>query len=148
MKVVSILAAGSLFVAGAAVAQDVPPAAGNQAEAAPQAAQPAPAPAPATSVSDAEVDQFVLAALKIEKIAGDEALDQTQKQASMASAVQETGLEPQRFNQIAMALQKDQALNERVQMAAAKQAQPAQPAEPSSAPAQQPTEEPEPKMSE
>lgn len=125
MKVASILAAGSLFVAGAAVAQDAtPPAAGGQAQAAPEAA-PAPATDPAP-VSDAEVDRFALAALMIEQISTDEALDQQQKQASMAAAVQKIGLEPQRFNEIATAVQADQALNERVQVAAARHVEAAQ----------------------
>ena len=153
MKVVSILTASTLFVAGAAVAQDTaPPAADTQP--ATEAAEPAPAtpasesaatPAP---VTDAEVDLFALAAKKVQDIAGDETLDQTAKQAAMATAVQETGLDPQRFNEIATAIQTDQALNERVQLAAVKHAQPTELAEPSPEPTEDPTEEPSPQMSE
>ncbi|MEW4466853.1 DUF4168 domain-containing protein [Parasphingorhabdus sp. JC815] len=139
MKITSIFAASSLFVAGAAVAQDTAPAAAdNQAQSAtsateaPQAAEATPT-TNSASVTDSEVDLFALAAMKVEKIAADETLDQTQKQASMSSAVQDTGLAPQRFNEIAIALQTDQALNERVQLAAAKHAQPVEAAEPAEA---------------
>lgn len=87
-----------------------------------QAQPPAPAPqaqAESAQVSEQEVNQFALAALVVEQIARDEALDQEQKQAAMMNAVQQAGLEPQRFNQIAIASRDDAELQERIQVAAA-----------------------------
>jgi hypothetical protein len=121
MKVALFLISGSLFVAGSAAAQDAPPPAAAQAQAEMQAGAETPA-----NVSDSEVDRFALAALMVEQIARDEALEQEQKQATMAAAVQQTGLEPQRFNEIAEAVQADQELNERVQVAAARHVEAAQ----------------------
>jgi hypothetical protein len=116
MKAARILMFAPLFLGTAALAQEAPPPA-----AAPQA--PAEAAAP---VSEEEVDRFALAALVVEQIARDEALDQEQKQSAMVDAVAQTGLEPQRFNEIATASRTDTELQERIQVAAAAHVQAAQ----------------------
>ena len=107
MTAAKFLIFAPLFMGTAAVAQ--------------QAQPPAPAPEQQAQadVTDEEVDRFALAALIVEQIARDEALDQEQKQAAMANAVGQAGLQPQRFNEIARASQDDVELQERIQVAAA-----------------------------
>lgn len=108
MTAAKFLMIAPLFMGTAAVAQQAPPPAPAleaQTEAAP--------------VSEQEVDRFALAALVVEQIARDEALDQAEKQAAMMNAVQQTGLGPQRFNEIATASQGDPDLQERIRVAAA-----------------------------
>lgn len=125
---ISMMALGAtLLIAPAAFAQDTP-------------AQTAPAPAapagPAT-VSDAEVAQFVTAALAIDKINKDTTVAATDKNTKMAEAVTTSGLTPARFNEISQAMQADPSLNQRIQKAAAAQ-QPAAPAAGAAAPAPTP----------
>lgn len=124
MKTVFALAAASLTVSGAAFAQE---AAAPAQPTTPPAAQAAPQSA---DISDEQVDRFALAALKVEQIAGDQAMDQQQKQSMMAAAVQESGMAPQEFNAIAVASQGDPELQERIQVAAAAHVQAAQNAAP------------------
>ncbi|GEM_PF-3500946 len=99
--------------------------------AAAQQAQPAPQAAPA-AISDQEVSRFAMAALLVQQIAADEAMDEQQKQAALESVLQQTGIAPQRYNQIAQRTQNSEELAQRVQMAAnahieaAQQAQQAQ----------------------
>jgi len=113
MKAALSLASAFLVMSGTAVAQGVAPAAAD-----PQPQPPAqPAGPEATEVSGQEVEQFALAALVIEE---------EQKQAAMLNAVQQAGLEPRRFNQIAQASQTDQELQERIQVAAAQHVEAAQ----------------------
>lgn len=113
-------------------AQDVPPAAPDAAPPAADAgveadaAVPAPAPAPvpqagvsAGAVSDAEVQSYAEATVKVQQIAKNAALDDQAKQQQMASAVSEAGLEPARFNEITNAISADTALRARVQTALA-----------------------------
>lgn len=119
-----------------APAADVPPAApdavppaadaGVEADASVDAAGPAPAPAPvpqagvsAGAVSDAEVQSYAQAAVKVQAIAQNTALDDQAKQQQMASAVTEAGLDPVRFNEITNAINADTALRARVQTALA-----------------------------
>jgi hypothetical protein len=80
----------------------------------------------ATQVSDAEVDQFAQATVKVQKIVADASIDQTAKQQQMAAAVTGTGLQPARYNEIAKAVPGDTALRTRVQTAMAKYAKPPQ----------------------
>lgn len=122
MKLVLVFSASALVMSGPAVAQETAPlTAAGQVQEAPQGD-----PKAAASVSDAEVDRFALAALLVQQIAADQAVEQEQKQAAMAAAVQQTGIQPQRFNEIAKATQDDQELNERVQLAAARHVEAAQ----------------------
>jgi hypothetical protein len=122
MKFVIVFAASSLFMAGPAIAQAAaPPSTDGQAEEALQSAEPT-----VGEVSDAEVERFALAALLVQQIAEDQAVEADQKQATMAAAVEQIGLDPQRFNEIAEATQSDQELNERVQVAATRHVEAAQ----------------------
>lgn len=69
-------------------------------------------------VSDEEVSQFAFAALVIQQVTADEATSEEEQQATIMQAMQQIGLEPQRFNVLAEATQNDAALAERVNVAA------------------------------
>lgn len=118
MKAAKFLMFAPLAMGTSALAQQATPPAEEPPAADPQAQ--------AGPVSEEEVDRFALAVLIVQQIADDEALDQEQKQAAMVNAVQQTGLEPQRFNQIARASQTDTKLQERIKLAAAQHVQAAQ----------------------
>lgn len=77
-------------------------------------------PAPGTSAvesdfSEQEIQQFAMAVVKISKIRADMSLAAPEKQAQMATAVQEEGLAPQKFNAIAEASQSDAVLKQKIQ---------------------------------
>lgn len=93
------------------------------------AAPPAPAApaAPASSFSDSEVEQFASAAVNIQQIQQEPAGTTEDKQTKMAGAVQQSGLTPQKFNEIAMASRSDSNLMQRIQAAAGKVAGTGQP---------------------
>jgi len=78
--------------------------------------------ATSVQVSDAEVDQFAKATVKVQKIDADAKLDSSAKQTKMAAAVKDVGLEPARYNEIAKAIPTDDALRTKVQVAMAKYA--------------------------
>lgn len=105
MKLGYLFAAAPALLAAGAHAQEAPPE--------PQANARA-----AAAVSDQEVSQFALAALMVQQIAADEALDEEQKQAAAVSVLEQTGMEPQRYQQIAESAQTSPELQERVQLAA------------------------------
>ncbi|MDT8758973.1 DUF4168 domain-containing protein [Sphingomonas psychrotolerans] len=73
------------------------------------------------SFSDTEVSQFATAALAIGKIRQDAAVPEADKNAKSVEAITASGLTATRFNEIAQAMSSDQALNKRIQDAAAKQ---------------------------
>lgn len=100
----------SLGVATVAQAQD----------AAPPASPPttSPTPSPTSTFSDAELEQYVKAALAVQQIQQDTATPDADKQTKMAAAVQSAGLTPKKFNQIATASQSDPALQQRIQAVA------------------------------
>jgi hypothetical protein len=79
-----------------------------------------PASGPAGSFSDAELEQYVKAALALQKILQDSATPDADKQTKMAAAVQQAGLTPEKFNQLASASQSDPALQQRIQAVAGK----------------------------
>lgn len=112
------------MLTGAALAQDTAPAQ-------PQAAAPAPV-QPAGEVSDDEVSRFALTALVLEQVAADTLLAKEQQQSAVMGVMQQTGIDPQRFQQIALASEADSGLQQRIQAAAeqhvatAQQQQPAQ----------------------
>ncbi|OYW45428.1 MAG: hypothetical protein B7Z08_05755 [Sphingomonadales bacterium 32-68-7] len=87
--------------------------------AAPMTADAAPA---ATSVTDAEVESFAAATVKVQAIDTDTTIAADLKQTQMAAAVAEAGIAPQRYNEIGQALSTDTALRTRVQTAMAKHA--------------------------
>jgi hypothetical protein len=132
MKVGMLSAAGCVLITSAALAQTSSP----NAPAAPPAAnepgtgQAAPA-APAEGevqvrITPADINSFVKAAVKVNKIQADATLDQTQKQTAMVAAVQKTGLDPVKFNTIAEASRTNPELQQRIQTAAAQQQQPSE----------------------
>ena len=120
MKNAFFLLPGALMLTGTAFAQDAVPAQQPPAADAPMSAQ------QAAPVSQDEVDRFALAALVIGQIAADESLDQQQQQSAMMATVQEVGLHPQRFNQIAEASETDEALQQKIELAAAQHIEAAQ----------------------
>jgi hypothetical protein len=111
MKAAGFLLFVPLALATPAVAQEVAP----------------PANAQVAAVSDEEVGRFARAALAVEQIAADAALDAAQKKAAMKNAVEQAGFASQRFNQIARASQSDAALQARIEAAAAAQVEVATP---------------------
>ena len=121
MKISMIALAGAMIAAStAASAQQAAAPAPGPADPAPPAAA-APAPAAAGPVSDTEVKQFATALVAINDVQKNPALSPTDKQKAMVAKVQEQGLQPQRFNEIAQASQSDTALQGKVQSELAKQ---------------------------
>jgi hypothetical protein len=90
---------------GAAAAQEAAPSG--------EAAATATATAP-VEVSDAEVESFAKATVKLQAIEADASLQSDQKQAAMTAAVKEAGLEPAKYNQITQAVGTDTALRAKV----------------------------------
>jgi hypothetical protein len=100
---------GMATVSGAALAQ------------APSASATPTAPGAASAkFSDGEVEQFTKAVISLQSIQRDAAVPAADKQAKMAGAVQQSGLPPQKFNEIAQASNSDPALMKRIQLAAGK----------------------------
>jgi len=96
------------------------------------AGAPAPAPeaaAPAASYTDAEVQSYATAIIAVNKIQSDTTVAEADKQPKMLEAVQQSGLDPQKFNEISQAAQADTALQQRIQ-AAVSAAQPQEAAPP------------------
>lgn len=126
MKLFSTIALGAAVIcAPSAFAQTTPQT--PPATTAPEA----PAAAP---VTDAEVDQFVSAAMAAEKVRTDTTIAEADKNAKLNETITGSGLTTQRFNEIAKAMQADPALAKRIQDKAAA-SQPAAAAEPAPAPA-------------
>lgn len=87
------------------------------------AQQPSTGAAPSASsakYSDTEVNQFTKAVMALQSIQKDAAVPAADKQAKMAGAVQQSGLPPEKFNEIATASNTDEALMQRIQLAAGK----------------------------
>ena len=116
MKTLPLLfASAALVMSGAAVAQTAP-----MPEATPPAAEtttPAPdatTPATTTAFTDAEIESFASAALKIQELEGKASVTQEQ----LSQIVTESGLEPATYVAILQAMKNDEALAQRVQIAA------------------------------
>jgi hypothetical protein len=107
------IAALACLIAAPALAQTTP-----AAPAAESAILPA-VPAPESGVTDAEVDRYAAAALAVQRIERQASPEDADKPQKMAAAVEQTGLSPTRFNEIAKAQQGDPALQARIQEAAA-----------------------------
>lgn len=84
-----------------------------------QAAILPPVAAPQSGVTDAEVDHYAAAALAVQRIEREAAPEDENKPQRMAAAVEQAGLTPTRFNEIAKAQQGDPALQARIHDAAA-----------------------------
>jgi hypothetical protein len=133
MKKLSIALIPLAFVAATAQAQDtgalpadqavppaapeaIPPAADAGIEAAAAATEAA---VTASAVSDTEVQSYAQAAVKVQQINANAALDQTAKQEQMVAAVTQSGLAPERFNEISNAIDSDTTLRAKVETAMA-----------------------------
>ncbi len=113
-----VLAGAAGLLATTAMAQAPAPA--PAAPPAPEA--PAAAPAPAT---DAEVSQFAAALVAVNEVQKDTTLADADKQKAMVEKVQASGLAPQRFNELARALQSgDPEFQKKVQVELAKRQTP------------------------
>lgn len=83
--------------------------------------------APTVALTDAEIDSFAKATVKLQEIQADTAIAEDQKQTAMAAAVAEAGLNPAKYNEIGKAVASDAALRAKVQTAMSKYApQPSQ----------------------
>lgn len=122
----TLLASSALILASGAAAQ-TPPAptdgadpygatANDQTAGKPPMDAPSDAPANAATFTDAEIDGFAAAALKIQSLGGDAAT----KQQQMTEIVAQSGIDTETFNAISQAMQTDADLAKRVQVAAAK----------------------------
>src|SRR3546814_21054730 len=69
---------------------------------------------------DGELQQFASAAIAIQRLENDSAAALADKEPMMAAAVQQSGLTPQRFNEIAEASNADPALMPRIHNAVGK----------------------------
>ena len=91
-----------------------------------QAAVPATdaAPLAVADVTEAEIDSFAKATVKLQEIRADATIAAEQKQAAMQAAVSEAGLDPAKYNAIGKAAQADPALRAKVQTAMTRYASP------------------------
>jgi len=74
--------------------------------------------APSSSFSDAELQIYAGVAQQLNKIQADAALSEAEKQAQMAAAVQQSGMDVAKFNAITQASKNDQALQKKLQESA------------------------------
>ncbi len=124
----TLIAAAALLATPAAFAQTTQTQTPAQTSPAPAESPAAPAggttgagAAATATVTDAEISQFATAALAIGKIRQDAAVPEVDKNTKSVTAITATGLTAVRFNEIAQAMAADEALNKRIQAAAAKQ---------------------------
>ena len=100
----------------------------NDAAAAPatpaEPAAPAAAPLAVADVSEADIDSFAKATVKLQAIQADATIAADAKQAAMQAAVTESGLDPVKYNAIGKAAQADPALRAKVQTAMSRHASP------------------------
>ena len=118
---------GLILAATAAHAQPAPDAAGElEGPEAPVASPAEPvadaAVAGTVDVSEAEIDSFAKATVKLQAIQADTALAADQKQTAMAAAVTEAGLDPAKYNEIGKAAAADPELRASIQTAMARHA--------------------------
>ena len=99
-------------IAGASLAIAAQPAVAQQAEA-PATAQMAP-------VSDAELENFVVAASMIGQIQQDAEMEKAEKDKAAMSVLSQAQMTPKRFNMIGAALQTNQQLQARIKQTVAK----------------------------
>jgi hypothetical protein len=78
----------------------------------------------AADVSEAEIDSFAKATVKLQEIQADATIGADQKQAAMTAAVAAAGLDPVKYNAIGKAAQADPALRAKVQTAMSRHAAP------------------------
>lgn len=85
-------------------------------------AEPAAPAANAVTVTDAQVDAFAAATVKVQAIDADTSIAADKKQEQMRAAVTEAGLDAATYNKIGQALANDTDLRTRVQVAMGKHA--------------------------
>lgn len=126
MKIIThmLAATAMLTVSVPVLAQTMPtqtapgaPMGNEPAAATPQSVAPAAPQTASGPISDAEVGKFAKAVVALDAIQKDTTTPAAEKQARMAAKVQEHGLEPAKFNQIAQTAQSDPALQAKVQTA-------------------------------
>lgn len=78
----------------------------------------------ATDISEAEIDSFARATVKLHEIQADASIADDQKQSAMAAAVSEAGLDAAKYNEIGQAAQADADLRAKVQTAMSRYATP------------------------
>ncbi len=105
MKLIKVIvSAGAMLACAPAVfAQDAAPAAA----------------APAAAYSDEDVKAYATALVAVNKIQTDTNIAEGDRQAKMAAAVQQSGVDIVKFNSMTQAMQADKALQQRIQTAAA-----------------------------
>jgi hypothetical protein len=132
MKIMFALGGAALLLSSAATAQDADasasvaeaglPAAPTAAEVATPADTSAAAGGTAqasASFSDTQIDSYVTAAIAVQEMQADTALDDAAQQARAGAILAEAGLDPTTFNAISDAISADPAVAERVQLALA-----------------------------
>ncbi|WP_137680807.1 DUF4168 domain-containing protein [Aurantiacibacter suaedae] len=108
MKTFVTLAAGGLLLASPAVAQMADSTAGAQAPM-----------TDAASFTDEEIGIYAEAAVEISELHGDASLDAEARQNAALAVLEQSGLAPQRFNEISDAARSNPELAQRVQLAIA-----------------------------
>lgn len=78
-----------------------------------------PATAAAASYSDEDVKAYATALVAVNKLQTDATIPDADKQAKMAAAVQQAGIDIPKFNAMTQAMQADKTLQTRIQTAAA-----------------------------
>lgn len=140
-KFLAVATLAGALTAAPALAQDEAAAEAPAAEA-PAAAPAEEAAAPeATPVTDADLDKFAAAAIKVNEVAQDATLSAEEKQAAMVAAVSGSGLDPHMFNDIATKSQTDETMKARVAEAFARRPAPEAPAAAATAEAKTEAEE-------
>lgn len=132
MKKFMTFAAGTAMFAAPAVAQVADPAAdaalpqtetempaAGSATQAPDAAAPGAAAATSSTFTDEEISVYAQAAVEIDKMHSDATLDAEARQSGALAVLQQSGLAPERFNEISDASRSDPELAQRVQLAIA-----------------------------
>lgn len=77
---------------------------------------------PGSQFTEAEIESFAAATVEVQRIDDDTTLDADTKQAQMAAAVTEAGLNPAKYNEIGQAVATDLELRAKVQTAMARHA--------------------------
>ena len=108
MKTFMTLAAGGLLFASPAIAQ--------MADSTAEAEAPV---ADAASFTDEEIGMYAEAAVEISALHSDAALDAQARQSGALAVLEQSGLAPERFNEISDAARADPELAQRVQLAIA-----------------------------
>ena len=120
MNKITCSLAALTFAAAPALAQDTGPSAAKPAAPAAPAEAPATAAPAEVAVTDAEVESFAQATVKLQVISKDASLEGDAKQQKMVAAVTEVGLDPQRYTEIGRATATETELRTRIQTAMVK----------------------------